>query len=217
MVHKYWRCHNKSHLLQESSSKRLYLGHTVSALRHKSVSNAVKLHAFCVMGNHSHQVLSYEHKSEYLSRYMRIAHGGFGRAYNAKHKRTGKVANERPGTALIQSDSYAITSHLYVEANPVRSGLNSPENLRLNRYSSFRFYAYGIRDEFTNSLCPPSWYMELGKSWRDRQRAYRKMFYAYLANMGLASVVRHPRFIGDLAWQEQMSRSAKNSCSPDTS
>lgn len=208
IVHKFWRCHNKEFLLQPHSVKDLYLRNTISGLLDRKTNREVTLQAFCIMGNHSHQVLRYLKKSEALSHFMRTAHSGFGQKYNYQHNRTGKVANERPKTPLIQNDIHAMTVHFYVEANPIRAGRYKPEQLKLDRHNSFRFYAYGIVDEFTKHLETPSWYLALGNTREERQKNYRRLFYAYLRKSDLINpVFILSLFIGDELWKlEQKAR-----------
>ena len=111
---------------------------------------------------------------------MRHAHGIFGSQYNRIHKRSGKVAEARPKTSLIQNTEHEMRVHFYIEANPIRAGICSPEQLKNYKFNSFRFYAYGIKDEYTKLLTLPQWYLELGSTQKERQRTYRKLFYEYL-------------------------------------
>src|SRR5690606_9407085 len=101
-------------------------------LRHRNSDGSVLLHAFGIMDNHAHQILSYKRSLEMLSRFMRVAHGIFGSRFNKLHRRTGKVANERPKTSLIQSDHHAMRAQFYVEANPIRANICKAENLKLH-------------------------------------------------------------------------------------
>jgi putative transposase len=155
------------------------------------------------MNNHGHQILAYRKSLTALSNFMRVAHGMFGQRYNRIHKRTGKVANERPRTSLIQSDAHAMRAHFYVEANPIRANICKAENLKLHKFSSYRFYAFGIVDEQTRMLTPPSWYLKLGTIPEERQARYRSLFYAYLQASGDTaneSWRMHAKFIGDAEW-----------------
>lgn len=146
-------------------------------LKHK---NHIKIHSFCIMDNHYHQCTSYEDTSEYLSEYMRYVHSLFGSRYNKIHKRSGKVAESRPKTSLIENTEHEMRVHFYIEANPIRAKICKPENLKNYKFNSFKFYAYGIRDDYTKLLSIPDWYLELGKTPKERQRKYRKLFYQYL-------------------------------------
>ena len=199
IVHKFWRCHNKAFLLNDSASKELYMRSTAIGLKHRNTDCRVNLYAFCVMDNHSHQILHYSGGAEFLSRFMRVAHGEFGRIYNRIFKRSGKVANERPRTVLVEeTDNSQMRAHMYVEANPVRAGITRFENLQLYRFSSFRFYAFGILDEFTRLLTPPGWYLRLGKTAEERQRKYRSLFRYYLGKVSPQGFLK--MMIGDPVW-----------------
>jgi REP element-mobilizing transposase RayT len=201
IIHKFWRCHNKAFLLITDAAKTLYLNSLKSGLKDRKVNGEVKLEAYCVMNNHAHQILSYSGGSESVSRFMRIAHSEFGRLFNRLFKRTGTVLNERPKTVVVQeSDESLMRAHMYVEANPIRAKMNTPENLKQYRFSSFRYYAYGIIDEFTKLLTPPEWYLRLGSTPEERQRKYRSLFYAYLNANRYFSRDYLKKFIGDTLW-----------------
>lgn len=201
IVHKFWRCHNRDFLMESDSTKALYLKCTEIGLKHQSSDGQIALQAYCVMNNHSHQIVRYKGGIDFLSRFMRIAHGEFGRLFNKTFKRSGKVANERPRTVVVQESLHSqMRAHIYVESNPIRARMRKFENLRQYRFSSFRFYAFGIQDEFTKLLVPPDWYLSLGKTPQERQRKYRSLFQAYLKRDETKSDVYLKRFIGDAVW-----------------
>jgi REP element-mobilizing transposase RayT len=194
--------------MEPDSTKEMYLKSTIIGLKHKSSNGHVMLQAFCVMSNHSHQILKYSGGVDFLSRFMRIAHREFGRIFNKTFKRSGKVANERPRTVVVQeTDHSQMRAHMYVEANPIRAGMKKFENLKLYRFSSFRFYAFGILDEFTKILVPPNWYIRLGRTPEERQRKYRSLFQAYLSQDKAEPKNYLIRFICELIWcQQQMGK-----------
>lgn len=164
----------------------------------------ILIHAYCVMGNHYHQSSTYRGGSSALSDYMRQCHGRFGARYNRKHGRSGKVAEDRPKTALVQDEAHSMRVHFYIEANPIRAGLCKLGDLARYKYSSYRFYAYGFRDENTSLLTIPGWYLRLGRTMRQRQRAYRRLFAAYVGECGLNCegnfVEARKDFVGTEVW-----------------
>ena len=186
LVHKYWKCHNSEHLLGDIRAKNLYSKYTYKALKHKTVSGNVDIHAFCYMDNHVHMLCEYRDGVEHLSRFMRLAHGSFGLALNKALGRKGKVAIERPHTPQVeQGDSYEKEVQFYIEANPLRAGMvRTLKGLRRYRYSSYAYYAHGDQSEFTKDLTKPQWYLDLGKSDSERQMEYRKLFKVYLDTYG---------------------------------
>lgn len=200
-VHKYWRCHNKEFLLEHIEAKRNYLNSTKYALNHASVRKSVKINAYCLMNNHSHMKIKYLGGADYLSKFMRISHGIFGAKFNKMNNRTGKVANERPKTSLIESHEYDMKVHFYIEANPIRAGFIKKEKLKFYKFSSYRFYAHGIKDEWTEMLTIPEWYLSLGSTSSERQKKYRHLFESYLKSESLDSSWIFQKFIGSTEWQ----------------
>lgn len=214
-VHKYWQAHDRQFLLLDPAVKNLYLKSTAFALKHKSVQEEVKLHAFCVMSNHAHQLLSYKSTSHFLSNYMRLAHSRFGQIFNKWHNRAGAVVCGRPKTPLVQPNQWHLMRvHFYIESNPLRAKM--VRNLKLYKASSFRFYAWGITDDLSRNLDTPEWYLKLGNTARDRQSKYRKLFDRYLRETKGAAPqasLTHELFLGDLFWVLECRNSLKTALS----
>ena len=63
------------------------------------------------MNNHSHMLIDYWETSEDLSQFMRLSHSRFGFTYNRLHNKSGKVANERPKTPLIEDPNHNMRVH----------------------------------------------------------------------------------------------------------
>jgi hypothetical protein len=172
--------------------------------------------AFCIMSNHSHQLIYSSDETRWLSRFMQVALTKFARIYNDIHKRSGAVGNGRPRTIPIQgTDSALMRTHMYIEANPIRAGFRKVENLKVYKFSSFRFYAYGILDEFTNDLEIPKWYLGLGSTPVARQQAYRSLFWKYV-RQGDANSTAWPKmglhnFFGELSWVYECLRELRKS------
>jgi putative transposase len=145
--------------------------------------------------------VSYEDGSANLSNYMRYTHGIFGARYNCATQRSGKVAQGRPKTPLIQNDEHAIRVHFYIEANPIRAGICKLKALKNYTFSSYGFYAHGIKTKFTHMLTIPHWYWKLGRSSKERQSNYRKLFAKYLDEYSTDfSVLYKQRYIGSDLW-----------------
>lgn len=204
-VHLYWRCHNKEFYLKDDRNKSLYMNCLAEALKYKDTYRNCKIHAFCAMGNHFHQSASYTDGSENLSNFMRYAHSLFGIRYNRCIGRSGKVAEGRPKTPLIQDLTHEMKVQFYIEANPIRAGICNLENLKNYYYSSYGFYAYGIKTDYTHLLTIPQWYYDLGKDAKQRQKNYRKLFREYLETYSKkTSEIFKRAFIGDLLWIEEV-------------
>lgn len=210
VVHLYWRCHNKEFLLKGSKDKALYFQSLIRGLKHRGTDSSVSLRAFCVMDNHVHQLMTYVNGAKKLSHFMRVANGIFGALYNKAHKRTGKVANERPKTPLIGDERSEMRTHFYIEANPIRAARTTLEKLRYDEWNSYRYFAHGEVDKITENITPPEWYIKLGDTPVKRQRAYRRLFLEYLRNGKEFAAQFLRRFIGTVDWVIERERALKD-------
>jgi len=209
-THLFWRAHNKEFYLSAPEIKRLYLRCCQKASEKiNKLNKQVAIHSYCLMSNHVHLSATYLASSKPLSEWMRSCHGRFGASYNRLHHRSGKVAESRPKTSLIQNDEHLMRVHFYIEANPIRAGLCKAENLHLQKYSSYKFYAYGIKDEFTSLLTIPDWYLNLGDTAKQRQEKYRKLFYLYLKESPDLKPLHLQPFLGCELWKLQMLQKLK--------
>jgi putative transposase len=73
------------------------------------------LHAYCLMTNHVHLLLTpstQKHVGQLYSQYV-----------NRTYDRTGGLWEGRFRSCLVQSEAYLLTCYRYIELNPVRAGL----------------------------------------------------------------------------------------------
>jgi putative transposase len=204
-LHSYWRCHNKEYYLKDPRTKALYLNSLLDAFKTHNKDNSLKMHAFTCMDNHFHNLLNYTQGSQKLSNFYRQSHSLFGSRYNRYHNRSGKVSEARPKTSLIENTEHLMRAHFYIEANPIRAGKCSEKQLRGYKFSSYRFYAYGIKDEWTHLLTIPDWYMELGQTALQRQHRYRTLFFEYLMKKVDRTELYTP-FVGSPLWRLRMTQ-----------
>ena len=95
-------------------------------------------------------------------------------------------------------------AQFYVEANPIRARMCMAENLKLQTFTSYRYYAYGIVDEQTKLISPPTWYIKLGGTPKERQAKYRSLFKAYLEKTDEMTVKLEmiTPFVGEKDWAD---------------
>ncbi len=203
LIHQFWRCHNKEFYLKTAEMKSLYLQSLKDALKTHNKESSLKIHAYTCMDNHFHNLIKYTQGSKKLSDYLRQAHSFFGFRYNRRNKRSGKVAEGRPKTSLIENTEHEMKVHFYIEANPIRSGRCNEKQLRSYVYSSYRFYAFGITDKFSEILTVPDWYIRLGSTEKLRQRKYRSLFLEYLGK-NLDRTEFFAPFIGSPLWRVKL-------------
>jgi len=174
ITHKTWHAHNDEYNLEDPLDKEEYL----NILFKKISSQACSIHAYSIMGNHSHELYTVNNIKKF-SDFMRIHHTIYGQRFNKKYGRKGKVANERPSTTAVYDESHEIISVLYIHANIFRlESVHDPENFE---WSSHHLYAFGIKNAFTSKITLPNWYINLGNTDSERQKAYLDLFESYLA------------------------------------
>jgi len=205
LVHEFWQLHNREFHLDSNHLKQVLYACLKFGLTHQKLDSKVKVHAYCFMGNHCHQVLKYVGESYSLSFFMKLMNGEFARRFHKIFKSSGAVNNGRPKTIPIEEHSASeMRAHMYVEANPLRARICRRGKLRYYRFNSYRYYAYGIRDEYTEVISPPKWYISLGATPSQRQRRYRRLFEKYITQ-GMPLVSRLIKKIDGLVTEKRHS------------
>jgi REP element-mobilizing transposase RayT len=77
--------------------------------------------AYCLMNNHVHLLLQTPEGN--LSSGMQRLHGGYARAFNARHGRVGHVFQGRYGAVRIESSERLCVAAAYLARNPVEASL----------------------------------------------------------------------------------------------
>ena len=67
-----------------------------------------------------------------------------------------------------------------------------------------RYFAYGERNEFSDMVQLPEWYLALGKTAKQRRRKFRQMLDEYAVQRGYKRDPRAGNFIGNELWVETM-------------
>lgn len=166
----------------------------LSVLRECSTICGVDVHAYVLMDNHVHLLVS-SSEAGAASRMMQGVGTAYVRHFNDRHGRTGTLWEGRFHSCPVDSGSYLWNCHRYIELNAVRAGLvEAPEQFG---WSSFAFNAFGKPDGLTR---PRPEYHALGNTDRERQATYRLMFGSELSAEDLEAVrshIRHERPWGD--------------------
>ena len=82
--------------------------------------HGVALHAYALMSNHVHLLLTPAAVGS-LSRAMSRLGQRYVPAFNRKHGRTGTLWEGRFKSCLVDSERYLLVVHRYIELNPVRA------------------------------------------------------------------------------------------------
>jgi putative transposase len=159
------RGNNRSLCFYEPADQRHYL----ELFAKVSKRYGVAVHAYCLMSNHIHILLTCGHVDS-ISRMMRVVGSTYAQYVNKKYERTGTLWEGRHRSSMIQSTRHLLNCYRYIELNPVRANMvNHPANYR---WSSYAVNANGESSWLTEH----DEYTALGNSKAGRLAAYRQMF-----------------------------------------
>jgi REP element-mobilizing transposase RayT len=119
-VHVIQRANNRAACFAADEDRAFYLFHLGRML----MRTACNLHAYCLMGNHVHLLLTPENMAA-CSHLMK----GIGQLYsqyvNKLYKKSGHLWEGRFKSCLVQSEQYVLACYRYIELNPVRAEIRS--------------------------------------------------------------------------------------------
>lgn len=173
-------------------------------LREACRAHGARVHAFVLMGNHVHLLLSSDECGA-ISRTLRRAGQAYVQAFNTRHRRCGTLFQGRFKSCLVQSDRHLLNVMRYIELNPVRAAMvSAPEAWP---WSSARSHGWMTRDAL---LTPHPAYLALGGDERGRAAAYLEWLRAGVGVDELAAIRRclaQERSFGDRRFQAMIERS----------
>jgi len=146
----------------------------------RSVSSkyGVKVHAYCLMTNHIHFLVTAD-RADGISNTMKVVGSRYAQYVNRKYRRTGTLWEGRHRSSVVQQDGYLLKCYRYIELNPVRAGM-------VARPDEYRWSSYGVNAWADGGwLTPHEGYLALGTSSAIRAEAYRDLFRTALAEEDL--------------------------------
>lgn len=148
------------------AERRLFLG----LLEELAGPCGCSIHAYVLMSNHVHLLLTPERK-ESASLLMKRLCQRYSLNFNKNNKRVGYLWQGRFYSNIVDSDEYLLRCHRYIELNPVRARMtHHPAEYS---WSSYRSNAEG---EASSVVHPHARYLALGTEPAARQSAYRRLF-----------------------------------------
>jgi len=177
-AHVVQRGNNREPCFFAEADYRFYLSALMDALeRHE-----VELHAYVLMTNHVHLLMTPRH-AEGISRVMQHVGRHYVRHINERYVRTGTLWEGRHKASLIDADDYLLSCYRYIELNPVRAGMVvSPDEYL---WSSYRWHAWGQEDSL---ISDHSIYNEISTNAAARQKAYRALFEGHVATEAMETM-----------------------------
>jgi len=139
-------------------------------ITHSLLKTKCKLHAYVVMTNHFHLLLTPKDKND-LKVFMQSLSNRYVRYFNATRQRTGTIWEGRYKSCLVDSDNYLFTLYKYIEMNPIKA--NIVTKLEDYPWSSYHHNALGQPDKLitTHTL-----YNQLGDNAEEQTAAYTRLF-----------------------------------------
>jgi len=164
-LHVIQRGHNRNACFRDDTDRMVYLA-TLAELIGKT---ACALHAYCLMGNHIHMLLT-PPTPQACARLMRNLGQRYAQYFNRRYERIGTLWQGRYRSCLVDSAPYVLACYRYIERNPVRAAMVSSPSAY--RWSSFD----GNSGRSCNRLLVPHLeYLALAADDGSRQHAYSLM------------------------------------------
>lgn len=129
---------------------------------------AAEIHAYCLMGNHYHLLISTPLAN--ISRVMRHINGVYTQRYNRLKKTDGPLFRGRFKSVIVDADTYLLQVSRYIHRNPIETKKPMVKSLESYPWSSYPAYI--------NRVAAPGWlyreqtYETLGKA--QRYRGYQQ-------------------------------------------
>jgi putative transposase len=156
----------------------------LTLLRQYAAETACDVHAYVLMTNHVHLLLSTSNRTG-PSVLMRRLGQHYVQYFNRRHGRSGTLWEGRFRSCLVDSQRYLLVCQRYIELNPVRARM--VETPGAYPWSSYRANAFGADDPL---VTPHLAYIGLGAHDVDRRAAYRNLFLEELSEQLLAEIRR---------------------------
>jgi len=156
------RGNNRQSIFEDASDQQRML----DLLQNHSQAQSVDLHAYVLMGNHLHLLVTPQ-----ADKALPLMMQAVGRAYvlyfNKRHGRSGTLWEGRYRSTLIQTERYLLACMAYIDLNPVRAGL-------VTQAADFAWssHAHYIGTRRHTWLTPHALYWALGNTPFAREAAY---------------------------------------------
>ena len=153
-LHVHHRGNNRQDCFYQDNDRLVYL----SILRDLSRLRGCALHAYCLMTNHIHVLLTPMDETG-CSLMMRDLARRYSSYFNGRYSRTGQLWEGRFRSCLVDSARYVLGCYRYIELNPVRAHMvSSPGDYPWSSYAG----NVGARDDAL--LTPHAEYLTVTRS-----------------------------------------------------
>ena len=179
-LHVIQRGHNRQDCFFTEADRLVYL----DLLRIYTSETGCQLHAYVLMTNHVHLLLSPLCKTA-PGRLMKALGQRYAQYINRRQARSGTLWAGRFRSCVVDEAGYLMTCQRYIELNPVRAQMvDDPGDYR---WSSYRANALGHENAL---LTPHALYTDIASDPAGRQSGYRALFHDAIAAPDLLGI-RH--------------------------
>ena len=169
---------NRSACFFGDADRRFYL----KCLERAAASRGCGVHAYVLMTNHVHLLVT-PAEAGAVGAMMQDIGRRYVRVINTIHGRTGSLWEGRFKSSLVDSETYLLTCHRYIECNPVRAGMVTQP--AAYSWSSHAHYAGRRADPL---ITEHEQFLALGKGIDERRSAFHGLFSIGLADDVLATI-----------------------------
>ena len=175
-------------------------------LRESLVATRCRLHAYVLMDNHVHLLVTPQEAGE-VGRLMQRLGRSYVGLFNARHGRTGTLWEGRYKACLVDSDDYVLRCHRYIELNPVRARLT--DDPASYRWSSCPAY---LGQRAASGLSEHPVWLGLGGTATQRRKAWHQVLDEALPPEQLAEIrfyLQQQRALGRDAFKRMVAAKTK--------
>ncbi|WP_338778793.1 transposase [Metabacillus sp. FJAT-52054] len=108
---------NRQEIFHDEEDRKQF----VDTLLKYKIKRAMRMYAWCLMGNHVHLLMKEE--SESISLVMKRLGISYAKYYNWKYRTTGHLFQDRFKSENIEDNNYLLTVTRYIHQNPVKAGI----------------------------------------------------------------------------------------------
>jgi len=165
-LHVVQRGHDRKPCFRHDTDYLVYL----TTLHDLAPGAGCAIHAYCLMTNHVHLLLT-PNALHSCAQLIRDLGQRYVQYFNRRYARSGTLWESRYRSCLVDSASYVLACHRYIEMNPVRAGMvNVPADYRWSSH-------LGNTGHLVNKLLMPHpEYTALGTDAPVRHASYRQLF-----------------------------------------
>ncbi len=180
-------------------------------LKEYSVKYKVAVHAYVLMTNHVHLLLTPSDETG-VSRLIQSLSSYYVRYINMTYGRTGTLWEGRYKSSLVDGENYFLVVSRYIEMNPVRASMvTHPSEYP---WSSFRRNALGISIKL---ITPHFCFQKLGKNNEERCQAYHSLFKHKIPELTLSEIrdsINKAWVLGDGKFKSQIEEQTGRRANP---